>query len=146
MGIAAFHFSNLILQLQPLKARIVQPNLSKFRSRAVRSISSSKMVSLEVQTFDFIVIGGGSGGSGTARRAAGWYGAKTLLIENSLSKSQRFLRDLIYLGNCLKWAHCCSSKTLPIFCDIRLYSALAKRIMLMLRFKHKGGGTCVNVG
>lgn len=35
--------------------------------------------------FDYIVIGGGSGGSGTARRAAGWYGAKTLLIENGLS-------------------------------------------------------------
>jgi glutathione reductase (NADPH) len=35
--------------------------------------------------YDYIVIGGGSGGSGTARRAAGWYGAKTLLIENGRS-------------------------------------------------------------
>ena len=35
--------------------------------------------------FDFIVIGGGSGGSGAARRASGWYGAKTLLIENKRS-------------------------------------------------------------
>jgi hypothetical protein len=35
--------------------------------------------------YDYIVIGGGSGGSGAARRAAGWYGAKTLLIENGLS-------------------------------------------------------------
>lgn len=32
--------------------------------------------------YDFIVVGGGSGGSGAARRASGWYGAKTLLIEN----------------------------------------------------------------
>lgn len=35
--------------------------------------------------YDFIVIGGGSGGSGAARRASGWYGAKTLLIENGRS-------------------------------------------------------------
>ena len=35
--------------------------------------------------YDFIVIGGGSGGSGAARRAAGWYGAKTLLVENGRS-------------------------------------------------------------
>ena len=35
--------------------------------------------------YDFIVIGGGSGGSGAARRAAGWYGAKTLLIEKGKS-------------------------------------------------------------
>ncbi|MDI1490312.1 MAG: Glutathione reductase [Ramalina farinacea] len=37
------------------------------------------------QEYDFIVIGGGSGGSGAARRASGWYGAKTLLIENGRS-------------------------------------------------------------
>jgi glutathione reductase (NADPH) len=36
-------------------------------------------------THDFIVIGGGSGGSGAARRASGWYKAKTVLIENGLS-------------------------------------------------------------
>ncbi|KAL2060057.1 hypothetical protein VTL71DRAFT_9879 [Oculimacula yallundae] len=43
------------------------------------------MAPVDVKTYDYIVIGGGSGGSGTARRAAGWYGAKTLLIENGLS-------------------------------------------------------------
>lgn len=37
------------------------------------------------QQYDLIVIGGGSGGSGMARRASGWYGAKTLLIENGKS-------------------------------------------------------------
>ncbi|MCJ1421004.1 Glutathione reductase [Xylographa parallela] len=37
------------------------------------------------KSYDFIVIGGGSGGSGAARRASGWYGAKTLLIENGKS-------------------------------------------------------------
>ena len=37
------------------------------------------------EAFEYIVIGGGSGGSGAARRAAGWYGTKTLLIENGLS-------------------------------------------------------------
>lgn len=35
--------------------------------------------------YDFVVIGGGSGGSGAARRASGWYGANTVLIENGLS-------------------------------------------------------------
>ena len=35
--------------------------------------------------YDFIVIGGGSGGSGAARRASGWYGAKTLIVENGRS-------------------------------------------------------------
>lgn len=35
--------------------------------------------------YDFIVIGGGSGGSGAARRASGWYKAKTLIIENNRS-------------------------------------------------------------
>ncbi|KAH8750091.1 hypothetical protein BGZ57DRAFT_775544 [Hyaloscypha finlandica] len=39
----------------------------------------------EPEEFEYIVIGGGSGGSGTARRAAGWYGKKTLLIENGIS-------------------------------------------------------------
>jgi glutathione reductase (NADPH) len=41
--------------------------------------------SLEVKKYDYIVIGGGSGGSGSARRAAGWYGAKTLIVENGRS-------------------------------------------------------------
>lgn len=35
--------------------------------------------------YDYIVIGGGSGGSGTSRRAAGWYGKKTALIESGVS-------------------------------------------------------------
>ncbi|KAF2839240.1 glutathione reductase [Patellaria atrata CBS 101060] len=37
------------------------------------------------KVFDYIVIGGGSGGSGAARRAAGWYGKKTLIVENKRS-------------------------------------------------------------
>ncbi|EEH15981.2 glutathione-disulfide reductase [Paracoccidioides brasiliensis Pb03] len=39
----------------------------------------------EVKKYDYIVIGGGSGGSGAARRASGWYKAKTLIIENGRS-------------------------------------------------------------
>ena len=35
----------------------------------------------ETKHYDYVVIGGGSGGSGSARRAAGWYGAKTLIVE-----------------------------------------------------------------
>lgn len=48
------------------------------------STASSSMPPTPMQ-YDFIVIGGGSGGSGAARRAAGWYGAKTLLVENGKS-------------------------------------------------------------
>ncbi|KAI1940268.1 Glutathione reductase [Ophidiomyces ophidiicola] len=40
---------------------------------------------VQVEKYDYIVIGGGSGGSGAARRAAGWYKAKTLIIENGRS-------------------------------------------------------------
>ena len=43
------------------------------------------MGTTEKQKYDYIVIGGGSGGSGSARRAAGWYGAKTLIVESGRS-------------------------------------------------------------
>jgi glutathione reductase (NADPH) len=56
------------------------------RSRAGhRRVQTKTMAPVETKNFDYIVIGGGSGGSGTARRASGWYGVKTLLIENGLS-------------------------------------------------------------
>ena len=35
--------------------------------------------------YDYVVIGGGSGGSGAARRASGWYKAKTAMIEVGIS-------------------------------------------------------------
>lgn len=41
------------------------------------------MAPIETKEYDYIVIGGGSGGSGSARRAAGWYGAKTVIIESN---------------------------------------------------------------
>lgn len=47
--------------------------------------NSSTMAPVETQQYDYIVIGGGSGGSGSARRAAGWYGAKTLIVESGRS-------------------------------------------------------------
>lgn len=47
--------------------------------------STSPAMAPLIKQYDFIVIGGGSGGSGAARRASGWYGAKTLLIENGRS-------------------------------------------------------------
>jgi hypothetical protein len=48
------------------------------------SSSSSKMAPVTKQ-YDYIVIGGGSGGSGAARRASGWYGAKTCIIDAGVS-------------------------------------------------------------
>ncbi|KAI3281363.1 hypothetical protein DTO002I6_9862 [Penicillium roqueforti] len=43
------------------------------------------MAPVETQRYDYIVLGGGSGGSGSARRAAGWYGKKTLIVESGRS-------------------------------------------------------------
>ncbi|KIW94231.1 glutathione-disulfide reductase [Cladophialophora bantiana CBS 173.52] len=48
------------------------------------SSSSSRMAPITKQ-YDYIVIGGGSGGSGAARRASGWYGAKTCIIDAGVS-------------------------------------------------------------
>lgn len=33
--------------------------------------------------YDYVVIGGGSGGLASARRASGWYNAKVALVESS---------------------------------------------------------------
>lgn len=82
---------------KPALAHSVQPRLGslarQFSTGAVtnsnaNSSSTQKMAPVdnaEVKKYDYIVIGGGSGGSGGARRAAGWYGAKTLIIENARS-------------------------------------------------------------
>lgn len=43
------------------------------------------MPPVQTQQYDYIVLGGGSGGSGSGRRAAGWYGAKTLIVESGRS-------------------------------------------------------------
>jgi hypothetical protein len=68
------------------RARSLTPGGQLPRSRAGSARRKRvTMAPTEVKSFDYIVIGGGSGGSGAARRAAGWYGAKTLLIENGLS-------------------------------------------------------------
>lgn len=54
-------------------------------SSAQASQKSSTMAPVETQQYDYIVLGGGSGGSGSARRAAGWYGKKTLIVESGRS-------------------------------------------------------------
>jgi glutathione reductase (NADPH) len=54
-------------------------------SPASESKESSTMAPVEVQQYDYIVLGGGSGGSGSGRRAAGWYNAKTLIVESGRS-------------------------------------------------------------
>jgi glutathione reductase (NADPH) len=66
---------------------VIAPQLNRRTYLSIQQAlyHSSAMAPTEVKQYDYIVIGGGSGGSGTARRASGWYGAKTLLIENGLS-------------------------------------------------------------
>ena len=64
------------------------PVIGGRNSQLPRSLASRQfgtMAPTDVKSYDYIVIGGGSGGSGAARRASGWYGAKTLLIENGRS-------------------------------------------------------------
>lgn len=56
-----------------------------FSSSPVFETSDSTMAPVEVQQYDYIVLGGGSGGSGSGRRAAGWYNAKTLIVESGRS-------------------------------------------------------------
>ena len=74
---------NRRLILTPPQVLASYPALASFRSASTsRHLSTMAPVTKQ---YDFIVIGGGSGGSGAARRASGWYGAKTLLIENKRS-------------------------------------------------------------
>lgn len=54
-------------------------------SPSLESKTYSTMAPVDVQQYDYIVLGGGSGGSGSGRRAAGWYGAKTLIVESGRS-------------------------------------------------------------
>ncbi len=61
---------------------LASPRLAKLSKQFS---TSSQFMAPTAKQYDFIVIGGGSGGSGAARRASGWYGAKTLLIENGKS-------------------------------------------------------------
>ncbi|GFF23688.1 glutathione reductase [Aspergillus udagawae] len=60
-------------------------SLSRHFSSTAVAADSTKMAPTDVQQYDYIVLGGGSGGSGSARRAAGWYGAKTLIVESGRS-------------------------------------------------------------
>jgi glutathione reductase (NADPH) len=73
---------------------LAQSDISQFQVSATskrlgslrRHLSTSNInMAPTTKQYDYIVIGGGSGGSGTARRASGWYGAKTCIIENKLS-------------------------------------------------------------
>ncbi|KAJ5901720.1 Glutathione reductase eukaryote/bacterial [Penicillium taxi] len=56
-----------------------------FSSSSIFEGNFSTMAPVETKQYDYIVLGGGSGGSGSARRAAGWYGAKTLIVESARS-------------------------------------------------------------
>ena len=60
-------------------------SLSATGVRAQPTLSYSSMAPIDPVQYDYIVIGGGSGGSGSARRAAGWYSAKTLIVESGRS-------------------------------------------------------------
>lgn len=75
-----YHFSSLTFLVK--QESLATPRL---RGTAKQFSSTVKAMAPKPKQYDFIVVGGGSGGSGAARRASGWYGAKTLLIESGLS-------------------------------------------------------------
>jgi glutathione reductase (NADPH) len=77
-----FSAPQLLPRLASLSSQLSASSPSFLRS--ARS-QYSTMAPIETKTYDYIVIGGGSGGSGSARRAAGWYGAKTLIVESQRS-------------------------------------------------------------
>lgn len=86
----AIPYTPLRLISTPLFTHTFSSNLTLLASLRLHSIARhfsavSKAMAPTPKQFDFIVIGGGSGGSGAARRASGWYGAKTLLIEHGRS-------------------------------------------------------------
>ncbi|KAF9892592.1 Glutathione reductase [Aspergillus nanangensis] len=60
-------------------------SLSRHFSSTSAAANSSTMPPVQTHQYDYIVLGGGSGGSGSARRAAGWYKAKTLIVESGRS-------------------------------------------------------------
>src|SRR4051812_45381320 len=66
---------------------VTPASVSTYRLAGIsRQFSSSTLNMAPVtKQYDYIVIGGGSGGSGTARRASGWYGAKTAIIDAGVS-------------------------------------------------------------
>lgn len=43
------------------------------------------MAPTEPKHYDYLVIGGGSGGSGAARRASGWYNKRVALLSAGIS-------------------------------------------------------------
>ena len=82
------HSSTIVLTRPFPKTPIYRTASASQRLKGIRnhfSTSTRAMAPTPSYDFDFIVIGGGSGGSGASRRAAGWYGAKTLLIESGRS-------------------------------------------------------------
>lgn len=83
-------YAPLRLISTPLFTHTFSSNLSLLPCVRLHNIArhfsaTPKAMAPTPKQFDFIVIGGGSGGSGAARRASGWYGAKTLLIEHGRS-------------------------------------------------------------
>ena len=70
---------------QRLHSSSLPPTSARLAALARHFSSTPRIMAPTPEQYDFIVIGGGSGGSGAARRASGWYGAKTLLIENGRS-------------------------------------------------------------
>lgn len=79
----ALDSSSSVVTSTPSGSRLA--SLTRHFSSTPAPAESSTMPPVQTQQYDYIVLGGGSGGSGSARRAAGWYKAKTLIVESGRS-------------------------------------------------------------
>ncbi|KAI1002575.1 Glutathione reductase [Podosphaera aphanis] len=70
--------------VRPASTGISQPARRRIDllSRQFFSVSVTSKMAPVPKECDYLVIGGGSGGLASARRASAWYGAKTIAIEN----------------------------------------------------------------
>lgn len=76
------------MQKLTLLARSTSVAASKTANARISSLSRQfstapiRMAPIPTKECDYLVIGGGSGGLASARRASGYYGAKTIAVES----------------------------------------------------------------
>jgi glutathione reductase (NADPH) len=76
------HRITLITRTTSIAASASKTATSRLSSLSRQFSSSSSAMAPVPKECDYLVIGGGSGGLASARRASGYYGAKTIAVES----------------------------------------------------------------